>query len=183
MIRFEIESCNGIKRVFGENYLYDHPAGDKEVGGGERRPEEGSHHELKNNAEIKMLNRFEFKSLNGIKSCFDTHAHTCACSCSFILIHISSTIIRLIPLHNSISKRIMILISALFSSSKCESSSKFHRGTPGWDPETPPGHHKDTTGTPGHYRDTTGTLPGHHRDTTGTPPGHQPGHGGASGRR
>ena len=36
------------------HYLYDHPAGDKEVGGGERRPEEGSHHEGKNNAENKM---------------------------------------------------------------------------------------------------------------------------------
>ena len=28
-------------------YLYDHPAGDEEVGGGERRPGEGSHHEEK----------------------------------------------------------------------------------------------------------------------------------------
>ena len=35
-------------------YLYDHPAGDKEIGGGERRPEEGSHHEGKHNAENKM---------------------------------------------------------------------------------------------------------------------------------
>ena len=51
-------------------YLYDHPAGDKEVGGGERRPEEGSHHETKNNAENKILNRFEIKSFNGIKGLF-----------------------------------------------------------------------------------------------------------------
>ncbi len=51
-------------------YLYDHPAGDKEVGGGERRPEEGSHHEGKNNAENKILNRFEIKSFNGIKVLF-----------------------------------------------------------------------------------------------------------------
>jgi hypothetical protein len=28
-------------------YLYDHPAGDKEVGGGGKRPEEGLHHERK----------------------------------------------------------------------------------------------------------------------------------------
>ena len=52
------------------SYLYDHPAGDKEVGGGERRPEEGSHHEGKNNAENKILNRFEIKSFNGIKGLF-----------------------------------------------------------------------------------------------------------------
>ncbi len=35
-------------------YLYDHPAGDKEVRGGERIPEEGSHHEGKNKPENKM---------------------------------------------------------------------------------------------------------------------------------
>ena len=35
-------------------YLCDHPAGDKEVVGGVRRPEEGSHHDEKNNAENKM---------------------------------------------------------------------------------------------------------------------------------
>ena len=51
-------------------YLYDHPAGDKEVGGGERRPEEGSHHERKNNAENKRLNRFDLKSFHGIKGLF-----------------------------------------------------------------------------------------------------------------
>ncbi len=28
---------------------------DKEVGGGERRPEESSHHEIKNNAEIRQI--------------------------------------------------------------------------------------------------------------------------------
>ena len=51
-------------------YLYDHPAGDKEVGGGERRPEKGSHHEVENNAENKILNRFEIKSFNGIRGVF-----------------------------------------------------------------------------------------------------------------
>ncbi len=51
-------------------YLYDHPAGDKEIGGGERRPEEGSHHEVKNNAENKTLNRFEITSFNGIRGVF-----------------------------------------------------------------------------------------------------------------
>ncbi len=51
-------------------YLYDHPAGDKDVGGGERRPEEGSQHEGKNNAENKILNRFQIKSFNGIKGLF-----------------------------------------------------------------------------------------------------------------
>ncbi len=34
--------------AFLQIYLYDHPAGDKEVGGGGKRPEEGSHHEEKN---------------------------------------------------------------------------------------------------------------------------------------
>ncbi len=48
-------------------YLYDHPAGDTEVGGGERRPEEGSYHEGENNSENKILNRSEIKSSNGIK--------------------------------------------------------------------------------------------------------------------
>jgi hypothetical protein len=48
--------------AFRNIYLYDHPAGDKEVGGGERRPEDGSHHERKNNAEHKILNHFEIKS-------------------------------------------------------------------------------------------------------------------------
>ena len=33
-------------------------------------PEEGSHHERKNNAEIKILNHFEIKSPNGIKCVF-----------------------------------------------------------------------------------------------------------------
>ncbi len=33
-------------------------------------PEEGSHHERKNYAEIKILNHFEIKSFNGIKSVF-----------------------------------------------------------------------------------------------------------------
>ena len=50
-------------------YLYDHLAGDKEVGGGGKRPEVGSHHEEKNNAEHTMSGRFEIKSVNGIK-CF-----------------------------------------------------------------------------------------------------------------
>ena len=40
--------------LYGSLYLYDHPAGDKEVGGGERRPEEVSHPEGKHNAEHKM---------------------------------------------------------------------------------------------------------------------------------
>ena len=44
----------GLGNNNGNLYLYDHPAGDKEVGGGERRPEEGSHHDGKNNAEDKM---------------------------------------------------------------------------------------------------------------------------------
>ena len=43
------------------SYLYGHPAGDKEVGGGGKRPEEGLHHERKNNAEIKIWNHFEIK--------------------------------------------------------------------------------------------------------------------------
>ncbi len=38
-------------------YLYDHPAGDKEVGEEKRRSEEGSHHEMKNNAEIKSIRK------------------------------------------------------------------------------------------------------------------------------
>ncbi len=46
------------------------PAGDKEIGGGERRPEEGSHHEVKHNAENKILNRCEIKSFNGIRGVF-----------------------------------------------------------------------------------------------------------------
>ena len=58
------------KRVQTQLYLHDHPAGDKEVGGGERRPEEGSHHEGKNNADNKILNRFAIKSFNGIKGVF-----------------------------------------------------------------------------------------------------------------
>ncbi len=37
-----------------QKYLYDHPAGDKEDGGGERRPEESSHHEGKNKSENQM---------------------------------------------------------------------------------------------------------------------------------
>ncbi len=50
-------------------YTYRTPlAGDKEVGGGEKRPEEGSHHEEKNNAENTTSDRFELKSVNGIKS-------------------------------------------------------------------------------------------------------------------
>ncbi len=44
----------GSGRPFSLGYLYDHPAGDKEIGGGERRPEEGSHHEGKHNAENEM---------------------------------------------------------------------------------------------------------------------------------
>ena len=41
------------------------------------------------------------------------------------------------------------------------------------DTETPPKHHRNTTGTSlGHHRDTTGTGPLHCRDTTGTPPRH-----------
>ncbi len=56
-------------------YIYDHPAGDKEVGGGERRPEEGSHHEEKNTAEHKIVNRFEIKSFNGIKVWFEAYVN------------------------------------------------------------------------------------------------------------
>ena len=51
-----------LLEAFKNIYLYDHPAGDKEVGGRERRPEDGSHHERKNNAENKILNHFEIKS-------------------------------------------------------------------------------------------------------------------------
>ncbi len=47
-------------------YLHERPASDKEVGGGEKRPEEGSHHEEKNNAENTTSDRFEIKSVNGI---------------------------------------------------------------------------------------------------------------------
>ena len=77
-------------------YLYDHLAGDKEVGGGERRPEEGSHHEMKNNAEIKIWNRFEFKSLNGIKSCFGNLCASnwiskCICMCVCMCMRVLNT--------------------------------------------------------------------------------------------
>ncbi len=61
--------------VFIFRYLYDHPAGGKEVGGGQRRPEEASHHEGKNNAENKILNRFEIRSFNGTKGCFETYVN------------------------------------------------------------------------------------------------------------
>jgi hypothetical protein len=74
-------------------YLYDHPACDKEVGGGEGRPEEGSHHEMKNDAEFKIWNRFESKSHNGIKSCFGNLCESnwiikciciCVCACAYV---------------------------------------------------------------------------------------------------
>ena len=75
------------------NYLYDHPAGDKEVGGGERRPEEGSHHEEKNNGENTTSDRFEIKSVNGIK-CFcsgNLCQWACVCMCIYVRMVIVSS--------------------------------------------------------------------------------------------
>ena len=70
-------------------YLYDHLAGDKEVGGGGKRPEEGSHHEEKNNAENTTSDRFEIKSVNGIKCfcCGNLCQSICNSKCMGMCVH------------------------------------------------------------------------------------------------
>ncbi len=43
-------------------YLYDHPAGDEEVGGGERRPEEGSHDEREKQCRKQNIESFQWNN-------------------------------------------------------------------------------------------------------------------------
>jgi hypothetical protein len=51
---------------------------------------------MKNNAEIKIWNRFEFKSLNGIKSCFGNLCASnwiskCICMCVCMCMRVLKT--------------------------------------------------------------------------------------------